>query len=166
LTKAQAELVSLKEAVRTGQGPTSLAEKRQQAEIQRKAELAALQSQSYQRMSFIDYWTNYYLPQAQRSKKQSSWTKEAQHVKNWLAPAFGQLAHHSSKLFSAIKCWEALFIHGGYKETKTAPKQQIQEWLKQNGNDKNGNDLTKDAIKEMAKIVNPNKFTGGGAPKQ
>ncbi|CAO0824864.1 hypothetical protein DFAR_950038 [Desulfarculales bacterium] len=44
LTKVQAELVRLKEAIRTEQGPSSLAEKRQQAEIQDKTELATLKS--------------------------------------------------------------------------------------------------------------------------
>ncbi len=91
LTKAQAELTRLKEALRTGQGATSLAEKRQQAEAQRQTDMATLQAETYRMVSFADYWQDHYWPHATRTKKRSSWIKEEQHFRNWLAPTLGKL---------------------------------------------------------------------------
>lgn len=91
LSKAKAELARLKEASRTGDGPSTLAEKRQQAEVQRQAELASKKREIFRSTSFADYWQDHYLPHAMRTKKESSWKKEAQHFKNWLAPALGNL---------------------------------------------------------------------------
>ena len=104
LAKAQAELVRLKEALRTGQGATSLAEKRQHAEVQRQADLAALQAETYRKVSFADYWRDHYWPHATRTKKRSSWIKEDQHFTKWLAPTLGRLA----VVEIALPQWDAL----------------------------------------------------------
>ncbi len=91
LPKAQSELIRRKETARTGTGPTTLSEKRQLAESQHRADMAAQEAEESRLIKFADYWRDNYFPHAQRIKKQSSWIKEEQHFKKWLSPAFGQL---------------------------------------------------------------------------
>lgn len=79
LAKAQAELVRLKEAARTGQGPVTLKEKRQEAQ-ERRREAAE------KNVTFIDYWSNHYAPYAQQEKRPETWRGEEKGFRVWLAP--------------------------------------------------------------------------------
>ena len=104
LPKAQEELIRLKEASRIGQGPTTLAEKRQLAEERRKAQLTSQKAESFRLIPFAEYWVKHYLPHAKRTKKQNSLSKEESHFKKWLAPAFGRLPLVEIKM----RQWDAL----------------------------------------------------------
>jgi integrase len=91
LDKAQAELVRVKESARTGNGPITLAEKRQHAEEQRRLDQLESKAKAIQYFRFCDYWVDSYFPHAQRTKQKNSWIKEEQHFRNWLKPTFGPL---------------------------------------------------------------------------
>ncbi|MEA1990242.1 MAG: hypothetical protein U9N57_13680, partial [Pseudomonadota bacterium] len=61
--------------------------------------------------------------------------------------------NHSSKLYFAIKAWEAV-----QEEQPSKPKQAVTKWLEENAGE-----LSATAIAEIAKVVNWN--TVGGAPR-
>lgn len=90
--RAQEELVKLKAAIRTGDGPVSLAERRQEAEAKRQAEADRLALLAREEMAFADFWRESYFPQAQRDKTPRSWKREDQFFRLWLAPVIGRLA--------------------------------------------------------------------------
>lgn len=91
LDKARAKLALLKEAARTGEGPTTLAETRELAEAQREQEEEARQEEATRRILFDDFWRESYLPHAKRTKKETSWGKEVQHFTKWLSPTLGKI---------------------------------------------------------------------------
>jgi integrase len=88
--KAAIELAKLKEAARKGEGPISLAEKREEAEARRKAKEAERQKQEMQGLTFGDFWRDTYYPQAQRDKTVRTWKREQSFFKKWLSPALNE----------------------------------------------------------------------------
>ncbi len=104
LDKAREELARLKRAIRTGEGPTTLAEARELAEVQREQEKAAQQEKAARRILFEDFWRDSYLPHAKRTKKETSWGKEVQHFTKWLSPILGKIP----LVDISMKHWELL----------------------------------------------------------
>jgi len=91
LDKAQKALSDIKENIRLGNGPRSLAEKREAAdELREKAEAEKLQAQ-LAAISFAKFWKETYLPEAEQSKMPSTIKTEKHLYKNWLGPALGKL---------------------------------------------------------------------------
>ncbi|BAH76935.1 site-specific recombinase [Solidesulfovibrio magneticus RS-1] len=89
--KASQVLAKLKEAARTGEGATSLAEKRKLAEAKREEERQQEEARARENITFADYCANDYLPLARVTKKPESIRKTEEHVKNWLGPVVGRL---------------------------------------------------------------------------
>lgn len=91
LGKAQAELSRLKEAHKTGTGPATLAEKREQAEARRKDEQATQEREARQGVTFDAFWHDDYVIALHNRVKPESWQKEEAHFKFWLSPTLGKL---------------------------------------------------------------------------
>lgn len=84
LDKAFAQLSKLKEAATTGEGHTTLKDKRQAAERKQ-------QQQKAKQITLDAYWATTYLAHAQRTKKKS-WHKEESHYRNHLSPLLGKIS--------------------------------------------------------------------------
>lgn len=100
IDKAFAQLSMLKEAAITGEGHTTLKDKRQAAERKQQQKKA-------KRISLDEYWCSAYLAHAQRTKKKS-WHKEESHYRNHLSPLLGKTSlcdismHHWDSLVSRL----------------------------------------------------------------
>jgi integrase len=84
--KAAQELSKLKEAYRTGTGAVTLAEKRQVAELNRRAEDEARALEERDNQSFGSLFLESYFPIAKKNKAERSWKKEDQCYRLWIAP--------------------------------------------------------------------------------
>lgn len=119
-TQGEAEdlLQELRKNWRTGAGPQTLNEKRDDERRAKKAEAARLEAEAAARemerrkgVTLTDYWIKNYYPHAQRTKKMCSWTKEEQHFRRWLEPEFGVLP----LIEIGMEQWDALMttMHKG-----------------------------------------------------
>lgn len=84
--KAAAELVKLREAQRIGQGPVTLAEKREKAEAERRTREAAKQAQALEAVTFGHIFDTHYMPHAEANKKRNSYVTERGLYQKWIAP--------------------------------------------------------------------------------
>ena len=91
LDKVQEQLSILKAGFRTGEGPQSLAEKRQVAKDARKAAEAAKEKEQQRLITVGDFFEQHFLPYAKRTKKQGSWRVEHSHYIHWIKPIVGNL---------------------------------------------------------------------------
>ena len=91
LAKAQAELTRLKEVPAHRPGRYQPGRKRQQADVQRQADLVTLQAETYRKMSFADYWANHYCPMPSAPRSAPLGSRKNEHFTKWLAPTFGRL---------------------------------------------------------------------------
>lgn len=89
--KAAERLAELKQAQRNGQGPRTLAEKREQADARRKAEQAAMERDARQGVTFDAFWQDDYVIALRNRVKPESYQKEEAHFKFWLSPTLGKL---------------------------------------------------------------------------
>jgi integrase len=89
LEKAMARLAEIKENIRLGQGPQSLKAKRALAKAERQAEQAAQEQAKLEGLTFGQFFTETYFPQAERDKSPRSAAKEEQTFRLWLAPVIG-----------------------------------------------------------------------------
>jgi len=76
-------------------------------------------------------------------------------------PAYLDVDHEwrSSQLIIAIQAWTALFAEGDFDPGRRSAKQNIAQWLAENAAD-----LLPATRADIAKLVNPDKTKGGGAP--
>lgn len=88
-SKASEYLAELKRAHRTGEGAQTLAEKRAIAEAKREEEAAAKAEQERLGITFSDFFTDTYFPQAKADKSEASWKKEDQCFRLWISPVIG-----------------------------------------------------------------------------
>lgn len=88
---ASLERAELRKNQKTGQGATSLKEKRDTAEAERKAERKEKERQNRENVSFKFFFDEIYKPIAQTNKKPESFRKEQGLFDNWIKPEFGQL---------------------------------------------------------------------------
>jgi integrase len=86
--KAAQTLAKLQEAARTGEGATSLAEKRKQAEAKRQAEAEARAQEERDNITFAQAWAAY-RPISEANKEESSNRNEEQLFRLWIAPVIG-----------------------------------------------------------------------------
>ncbi|WP_029461187.1 tyrosine-type recombinase/integrase [Solidesulfovibrio alcoholivorans] len=84
--KAAQTVAELKKAATTGEGATSLAEKRQKAEEKRQAEAEAHAQAERDNVTFEHVFLDSYFPIAKKNKAQRSWQKEDQCYRLWIAP--------------------------------------------------------------------------------
>lgn len=89
--KAAQTLADLKKAATTGEGATTLAEKREQAEARRKAEQAAMEREARQGVTFDAFWQDDYVIALRNRVKPESYQKEEAHFSLWLSPTLGKL---------------------------------------------------------------------------
>jgi integrase len=91
LTKAQAELIKLREAKRTGQGETTLAEKRASATTQRESEARRQTEEVRRSVTLFSYFNDTYKPWAEATKAKA-FTRELQLWAKWIEPTLGDLS--------------------------------------------------------------------------
>ena len=91
LKKANKILSELQENQRNGEGPQTLAEKREIEENKREIKLAKSEQDERENVLFKDFFENNYLPNAKTNKKPESWRKEREHFNNWLNPELGHI---------------------------------------------------------------------------
>jgi len=93
VTQAECEklLVTLRENRRCGEGPATLVEMRKSAVVQSREREAATEREKWTRITLSDYFSEFYLPQAKRIKKEVSWAKEESLFTHWISPAVGNL---------------------------------------------------------------------------
>ncbi|MDQ7832776.1 MAG: site-specific integrase [Desulfovibrionaceae bacterium] len=90
--KAADKLSTLREAQRTGEGPVTLAERREQAGQKRHAEEQARAQEERDNLTFGSIFLDSYFPLAQKNKSRRSWAKEEQCVRLWIAPVIASIA--------------------------------------------------------------------------
>lgn len=97
LNRAKAELIKLKEAKRTGQGETTLTEKRATATTKRKTEAQKIEEDTRRNVTLACYFNDTYRPWAVATKAKA-FVREEQIWRVWLNPALGNLPIGSIKL--------------------------------------------------------------------
>ena len=90
LEKARMELARLKEAKRTGEGPRSLRERREENNEKRKAKEEAEAIAKMNEVSTTDFWEHLYWP-AQAHKAEGSRVAENALWKKWIEPVIGDI---------------------------------------------------------------------------
>ena len=88
-TKAADELAKIREAARKGEGPTSLAEKRELASAKRKAKEAAKAQAERDALTFGGAFEKHYLPSTSQTKSDRSVAAEKGVFANWLKQVIG-----------------------------------------------------------------------------
>ena len=89
--KASIQRAELKKSQKTGEGPSTLKEKRDLAEKKRQEKKAAADQAKKDNMTFGDFFTETYWPVASTSKKEVSYKKEMEHFRIWINPVVGAL---------------------------------------------------------------------------
>jgi integrase len=88
--KAAKVLTGLKAAYDQGkQEPTRLIEARQAEKERKEQEAQDKARQEKESLTFAQYFTGSYFPEAKNSKKKVSWEKEESHFRLWIEPAIG-----------------------------------------------------------------------------
>jgi integrase len=82
----------LKDAQKEGSGPVSLREKRKKAEEKKVAEEHRLETERLANISFGEFFTSTYLPQAVLQKTKKSTDREKQLFSLWISPVIGDLS--------------------------------------------------------------------------
>lgn len=83
---SHALLAELKQNIRVGSGPISLAEKRETERLEREAKLRQAASEERTALSISAYWERYYAPHARLEKAAETWRREESNYKTWLLP--------------------------------------------------------------------------------
>ena len=79
----------LKENRKVGEGPQTLAEKREIEDARKTAEKADTERSEREAVTFMKFFTDTYLPQAKADKKERSVTREEGLFKIWISPSLG-----------------------------------------------------------------------------
>lgn len=87
--KANERLSELKANHRTGEGPKTLAEKRELARAKELERERKARQEARRRITFRAYFEKIYYPYSKTSKKQASSLVEQQHFKHWIGPVLG-----------------------------------------------------------------------------
>jgi len=90
LERAVAERSKLKEAHRTGQGPSTLEEKRKDSQAAKSEAERQRRLEEARSVTLRDYWPEY-LSTAKQKKKAKSWQTEDGYFKNWIDPLLGHI---------------------------------------------------------------------------
>jgi integrase len=87
--KAHALLADIRAAIRTGKGPKSLAERREEEAQIRAAKEAKKQAEQRAEMTLEEFFRTVYIPRAKREKR--SWLLDEQRIAKAVSPALGKL---------------------------------------------------------------------------
>ena len=89
--KASRILADIRENLRTGKGPQSLAESRAENEAARQQEKAKSDAESRQSVVFGSFFTESYFPIAKSNKKPGSIVSEEALFRKWISPVLGDV---------------------------------------------------------------------------
>ena len=89
--KAFGLLSTIRENIRTGEGPRSVAEMRKAREFKEAVARKEQRQKERAALTFSDFWEEHYLPIAKATKSAKSVKTEEGLYTNWIAPAFGDL---------------------------------------------------------------------------
>ena len=89
--KAFKWLSIIRENIRLGTGPQSIADMRHVNEDQALEEARAKRSKEIERITFSDFWESTYLPTAQATKAERTVQGEIGMYNNWIRPALGDI---------------------------------------------------------------------------
>jgi integrase len=89
---------------KTGTGPATLKEAREEAGDRREAVKAERDAKTRALKTLSEYWQESFFPVAQRSKKPMSWAKEESHFRLWIGPIMGDMPLKSI----GLKQWDEL----------------------------------------------------------
>jgi len=89
--KAKNERAKLRIAHQKGEGPQTLAEKRQLENDERQRKEAARKLKAKEQISFSNYFDDNYFPEAQSNKTKDSWRREKNLFTIWIDPAIGRM---------------------------------------------------------------------------
>jgi len=134
--KAAQTLAKLQEAARTGEGATSLAEKRKQAEAQREQERQEEEARARDLVTFGQIFHDSYMPAARLNKSKVSCDKEDGFYRNWIGGVLGSKALVSIAPFD-LERLKKIMLEAG-KSPKTthyclAVVRQVFNFAKRNG---------------------------------
>ena len=87
--KAAQTLAKLQEAARTGEGATSLAERRKQADARREQERQDEEARARDLVTFEQVFRDSYMPNARLNKSKASCDKEDGFYRNWISGVLG-----------------------------------------------------------------------------
>jgi len=90
-------LAQLKKNQALGEGPRTLAEMREHAELEREAKRNRQAAAKRLNVSFKTFFDDSFLPDAKRHWAPETSRKAAEHVKNWIAPVIGSLPFREIK---------------------------------------------------------------------
>jgi integrase len=98
-TKAYKALNEIKENIKSGQGPQSLAEKREDLLEQKEAEQLEKAQAEKDLKTFGQYFTKDYFPAYAIGRKKTTSRKAQEHFKNWIEPVIGNIPLKEIKPF-------------------------------------------------------------------
>ena len=107
--KAYDRLRELKENHKIGQGPQSLAEKRELERKRKEAELEELERQEKENITLNEYFYNSYYPDAKINKKEDSYIHEETHFRLWIDPICGNKSIKDLSEFDSRRIVKKLF---------------------------------------------------------
>lgn len=86
--KAHKLLAQIRENIRNGSGPSTLAEMRELAEEEKRKKAEQSEIEKHENLTFSEFFEKQYIPATSLHKHSKSVTSELQHHKNWIAPVF------------------------------------------------------------------------------
>lgn len=86
--KAHKLLAQIRENIRSGNGPSTLAEMRELAEEEKKKKAEQAEIEKHENLTYAEFFENQYIPATRLHKHPKSVCSELQHHKNWIAPVF------------------------------------------------------------------------------
>ena len=89
-TKAYERLSEIRQNIKAGEGPQTLAEKREIEDQRKKSALEERLRAEKENISFKQYFETVYYPIAKTQKKEQSYIKEEAHFRLWLNPELGK----------------------------------------------------------------------------
>ncbi|WDP88706.1 MAG: site-specific integrase [Desulfobacter sp.] len=111
------KLCELKRNQKSGQGPRTIAEAKQEAELKREQIKRERTAAEQKNKTLNQYWPEYYKT-AKKSKKKVSYEKEESHYRLWLSPLLGHISLNDIKLEQWDLLTEALSKDGKSKRTQ------------------------------------------------
>lgn len=111
-SKAYDRLKELKKNRKSGEGPQTLAEKREIADVQKAADKAAQDLAEQEAVTFADYFENVYFPTSKIGKKDGTSRKGKEHFKNWIEPVIGKIPLRDIKPFHIEKIKKNILTAG------------------------------------------------------
>jgi site-specific recombinase XerD len=116
--KAYEDLKAIKENIKRGQGPQSLAEKREDLLEQKEAEKIETEKKKKEGITLHDYFYNTYYPDAKINKKENSYNHEETHFRLWIDPVAGKKPIKDLSEFDARRIVKSILDAG--KKPRTA----------------------------------------------